>query len=135
MNKKAIAQVVTVVFLLIVATVSVGTFTGFFQTMITDLQTKSDERKDADVLDINGITVINSSSSRIYIHNRANTYAIINTIKVNKTTCNLEVSDVAKADSVTEIELDSCGGYQDYARVEVVVSSDFGVSSEEFKIY
>ena len=135
MNKKALAPVVTVVFLIIVGVVAVGSFSGFFINLITDLQIKSDEKSGLDVLDINGISVINSSSSRIYVHNRASTYAIITAVKVNKTSCNLDESNIAVSESVTEIELDACGGYQASDRVEVVVSSDFGVSSEEFKIY
>lgn len=127
-NKSAFSAVIAIGLLLVVSVVSVVTLSGWYDNYSSSIFTKSESGGNSNSILIN--KVISDSSQLKVFAKSSNSYALVNTAKVNGVECSMLGSNVIDS-NLTEILLD-CSGSS--GTNEVILVTNSGVYTYQFGI-
>ena len=95
-NKKALSELVTILLLLVVASISFVVIFNWFIAFQSDLNAKGSLENNIGKLDIIGIKTYQTTTSQIGVRNNGGSYHIINKVLINKNNCNLLSTNVVE---------------------------------------
>lgn len=129
--KKAIGAIVSISLLLVVATVSVVSFSSWFDSFQSNLQSKVETTSSGiESISIQRIEKLDSQLN-VYVRNSNNKVVLLSGISINNQICEIFGTNLLLEEQVTILNIDGCNQFETGEDVEILIRTQNGLFTEK----